>query len=505
MKPRVKELLRIIAVAAVGGLLFGCAVGPDFRQPQPPSGNSYVSGEQPSETTGARGPGGASQRFDPDMKVPAQWWSLFRSASLDRLVGLALEGSPTLAQARARLTQAREDFKARTGALQYPAVDADLSAIRQQVDLASFGITEVPNPAPFGLYYASVSVSYTLDLFGGNRRTLEGLMAKVDYERFELEAARQALASNVVNAAIRQASLRARIALLNSLLEAQSGQLAITEERCQAGAVSVLDVQNQSLLLNQTRASLPPLQKQLAQVDHQLAVYLGREPSEARVDDFELDDLHLPEALPLSLPSALARQRPDIRAAEALWHQACANVGVATANLFPQITLSGSFGSQGANAGAPVTWANVWSIAANIMQPVFHGGELWARKRSAVAAYEEAAATYRQTVLQGLQEVADALRALETDSRKLKARVDAAEHARAGCQIARRQYELGGISHLALLDLQRQLLQTEEERVQAQADRYADTTALLYALGGGWWQVESESNAAGRPATQETP
>jgi NodT family efflux transporter outer membrane factor (OMF) lipoprotein len=226
------------------------------------------------------------------------------------------------------------------------------------------------------------------------------------------------------------------------------------------------------------------------------------EPAEARVGDFDLDDLHLPEVLPLSLPSSLARQRPDIRAAEALWHQACANVGVATANLFPQITLSGSFGSQGINAGDPTSWTNVWSIAANLMQPVFHGGELWARKRAAVAAYDEAAATYRQTVLQGLQEVADALRALEADARKLRARVDAAEHARTGYEIARHQYELGGMSHLALLDLERQLLQAEGDRVQAQADRYADTTALLLALGGGWWHPESESNATGRPVTQ---
>lgn len=374
MKPDRKELFRMIAMAAVGGLLVSCAVGPDFRRPQPPAGTTYVSGEQPSETTGALGPGGTPQRLDPEMKIPTQWWTLFRSASLDRLVALALEGSPTLAQARAKLTQAQEDLNARTGALQYPALDVNLSATREQINLASMGITEVPNPPPFGLYYASVSVSYTLDLFGGNRRTLEGLMAKVDYERFELEAARQTLAANVVNSAIRQASLRAQIAFLESLLEAQSRQLAITKERCQAGGVSVLDVQNQSLLLNQSRASLPPLQKQLAQVNHQLAVYLGREPAEARVDDFELDDLSLPEALPLSLPSALARQRPDIRAAEALWHQACANVGVATANLFPQITLTGSVGSQGTNAGDPLSWSNVWSIAATIMQPVFHGG-----------------------------------------------------------------------------------------------------------------------------------
>ena len=503
-KSPLRELFRIIVAAAVSGLLVGCALGPDFHRPPPPEAKTYMAGTQSSETVGAGGPGGSPQHFDPGMDIPAQWWSLFHSASLDRLVRLVLDDSPTLAQARARLKQAQEDLKARTGATQYPAVDAKLSVTPQQVDLASFGVTGIPNPGPFTLYNASVSLSYTLDLFGGNRRTLEGLKAKVDYEGFELEAARQTLAANVVSAAIRQASLRYRIAILQDLLAAQSQQFSITEERYQSGGVSLLDVQNQSLLLNQTRASLPPLEKELAQVNDQLAVYLGREPAEAEVDAFDLNSLHLPEALPLSLPSSLARQRPDIRAAEALWHQASANVGVATANLFPQITLSASFGSQRTNTGDILSGMNVWNIAANLMQPVFHGGELWARKRSAVAAYDEAVAAYRQTVLQGLQEVADTLYALDTDARTLKARADAAGHARTGYEIAQQQYRLGGISHLALLDAQRQLLQTESDRVKAQADRYADTAALLHALGGGWWHPASGNASADPTSTPET-
>jgi NodT family efflux transporter outer membrane factor (OMF) lipoprotein len=276
-------------------------------------------------------------------------------------------------------------------------------------------------------------------------------------------------------------------------MDAQNRQMAITEERYKAGGVSALDVQNQSILLDQTKALLPPLKKQLAQVNDQLAVYLGREPAEVKIDEFDLNSLHLPEELPLSLPSSLARQRPDIRAAEALWHQASANIGVATANLFPQITLSGSFGSQRTNSGDILSGVNIWNIAGNLMQPIFHGGELLAKKRSAVAAYDEAAAAYRQTALNGLQEVADALHALDADARTLQAMTDTTDHARAGYEIAQRQYQLGGISHLALLDAQRQLLQTEMDRVQAQADRYADTAALLYALGGGWWKPLSEN------------
>jgi NodT family efflux transporter outer membrane factor (OMF) lipoprotein len=480
----------MLVSAVLVGMVAGCAAGPDFRRPEPPASSAYLPGAQPSVTAAVKGPGGTIQRFEPGTDIPSEWWSLFRSEPLDRRIRIALEENPTLAQARARLAQAREELNARTGATRYPAVDAGISAARQKLNPASVGVTNVREAGPFTLYNASISVSYVLDLFGGTRRALEGLGARVDYRMFELEAARRTLAANVVNASIRQASLRARIKIARDLLEAQGRQFAITEDRYKAGGVSVLDVRNQGMLLDQTRALLPPLERQLAQVAHQLAVYLGREPGEATIDVFDLDSLHLPEAVPLRLPSSLARKRPDIRAAEALWHQASANVGVATADLFPRITLSGSLGSQRTGSGDLLAGVNVWSIAGNLMQPIFRGGALRARKRSAIAAYDEAAAAYRQTVLQGLQEVADALSALDVDARTLQALADAAGHARAGYEIARQQYLLGGISHLALLDAQRQLLQSEFDRVQAQADRYADTAALLHSLGGGWRDPE---------------
>ena len=490
MKSAVDGTRRVLVSAAIVGILAGCAAGPDFRRPESPVASTYLSGVQPSGTVAAKGPGGRPQRFDTGTDIPSEWWSLFRSGSLDRLVRIALEENPTLAQARARLAQAREDLKARGGATQYPAVDAGISATRQKLNLAALGVQNVPEPGPFTLYNASISVSYALDLFGGNRRALEGLGAKVEYRTFELEAARRTLAANVVNAAIRQASLRAQIVTLQDLLETQGRQVAITEDRYEAGGVSALDVRDQNMLLDQTRALLPPLGRQLAQVRHQLAVYVGREPAEATSGEFDLDALQLPEEVPLRLPSSLARKRPDIRAAEALWHQASANVGVATADLFPKITLSGSLGSQRTDSGDLPSGVNVWSIAGNLMQPIFRGGELRARKRSAVAAYDEAAAVYRQTVLQALQEVADTLSALDSDARTLQARADAADHARVGYGIARQQYLLGGISHLALLDARRRFLQSEFDRIKAQADRYADTAALMHALGGGWRDFE---------------
>ena len=478
--------------AAFAGLLSGCAVGPDFKPSPAPAPQAYLRGNPPVETVSSEGAGGAAQRLMSGNDIPAQWWSLFRSEPLDRLVRQALEQSPTLAQAQARLVQAQEALNAQAGATKYPTVDAGLSAKRQKVDLAAMGVSGVKNPQPFALYNVSASIAYTFDFFGKNRRTLEALAAKVDYQAFELDAARRTLAANVVSAVIRQASLNTRIGCVSNLLAVQERQLSIMETQYKAGGVSSLGLENQKLLLAQTRALLPPLENQAARLGHQLAVYLGRPPSEADIAAFDLNGLRLPDELPLSLPSALARQRPDIRAAEALWHQACARVGIATADLYPQVTLSGSLGAQDTHAADMLNSLNVWSVGASLMQPVFRGGELKAKRREAVAAYDEAAAVYRQTVLQGFQEVADALRALESDARALKERAAAVRHARAGYGIAKDQFRNGAISHLTLLDSQRQLMQAELERIQAQADRYADSAALLHALGGEWKTGKSE-------------
>jgi len=476
-----------VSLLLVSAALAGCAAGPDFTPPSGPATHGYLPGGQPGETVAASGPGGVAQRFDTAADVPDQWWTLFRSPALDRLVRAALADSPTLAESRAKLVQAQQDYLAEVGATRYPSIDAGLDATRQKIDPAAFGIPNAPNTGPFNLFNASVNVGYTLDLFGANRRALEGLLAQVDYQRYELEAARLSLSANVVSAAIRRAALRDEIAVTQSLYAAQQQQRDIMAARYRAGGIARLDLQNQQSLLAQTAAQLPPLQKQLALTDHQLAVYLGKPPAEAELPELDLAGLQLPAQLPLTLPSSLARQRPDIRAAEALWHQASADVGVATANLYPQLTLSGSFGSERTRASEIANGINVWSLGFKLMQPIFHGGELQAKRRSAQAAYDASAAAYRQAVLQGLQQVADALGALDHDARTLQARASAADQADASYRISQQRYRAGGISQLALLDAQRQQLQTRLDRVQAEADRYTDSAALLQALGGGWW------------------
>ncbi|WP_246327152.1 efflux transporter outer membrane subunit [Burkholderia guangdongensis] len=465
-------------------LCAACTVGPDFNTPAAPATQRYTAGELPAATEAASGAAGAAQTFATAPHAPRQWWTQFRSDALNRLVDEAWQHSPTLDDARAKLVQARQNYVAEAGAKLLPQVDASVSATREQVDVAAFGIPNVRNPGPFTLIDASVSVSYALDLFGGNRRALEALLAQVDYASYELDAARLTLAGDVVATAIRRASLARQIALTQQLVDAQTRQLRIVDARYAAGGVSLADVRAQRTLVAQTQASLPPLAAQLAQADHRLAILLGVPPSDAHLPDLTLDALHLPDTLPVTLPSTLARERPDIRAAQALLHQASANVGVATANLYPHFAISAGAGSERMRIADIVDGLNIWNLGLNLTQPLFHGGELRAKKRAAEAAYDAAFADYRQTVLQALQQVADALRALDDDAAELQSRERAAREAEAASAIAGQQYAAGGISQFALIDTQRQALQTALDRTRAQADRLADTAALFQALGG---------------------
>lgn len=490
MKPgsmRSAMLCPALGVAAAL-LLVGCAVGPDFQAPAAPAVQQYTPDPQPLATSGGSGPGAAAQRFEMGADIPAQWWTAFHSPQLDALVRAALANSPTLAQAQATLREARENLNAQSGT-RYPQVDAQLGNTRQQVDTAALGVPNIPQSGPFTLYNASLNISYTVDAFGANRRTLEGLQAQVENQGYQLQAARLTLAGNVVTAAIKQAALHAQIVATGQLLELQRAQLGIMEQRFAAGGIASLDLTNQRTLLAQSEAMLPPLRQQLAQVGHQLAVYVGKAPAQTDLQPLDLDTLTLPDTLPLSLPSMLARQRPDILAAEATLHQASAQIGVATANLYPQLTLSGSLGSERTSIGDLANSINVWNVGLKLMQPLVNGGQLRAKKRSAVAAYDAAAAAYQQTVLQALQQVADVLRALENDAQTLLARTQAADSAASSLAVTQRQYQAGGVSYLNLLDAQRQRKQTDLDRISAQATRYTDTAALLQALGGGWWNA----------------
>jgi NodT family efflux transporter outer membrane factor (OMF) lipoprotein len=466
-----RRALCSLAVAAIAA----CSTEPP-RPPEMPAVEHYTATPV------------AEDRLALGKDIPAQWWTLFRSPALDGLVRRALDSNPTLARAQARLRQAQEDLSARDGG-SLPKLDAKLSANRVDVDPQSLGVPALPVDMPFDLQLASISVSYTFDFAGGTRRELEGLRAGVDHQQYELEAARLMLAGNVVTTAIREASLREQIAQTEEIVALQARQLAIAERMEALGGVARVNVIAQQRDLAQARAALPDLRRDLQRMRHRLALYVGAPPSAPGLPEFRLAELQLPAELPLSLPSQLARQRPDIRSAEALLARAGAQVGVATANLYPQLTLSAQLGALSTIPGDLFGGGNgFYFLGASLVYPLFRGGELQARRRSAIAAYEQAGAAYQETVLQALQNVADVLRALEADAARLKERTDAEERARRYLDITTQRLAAGGVSQAAVLEATRHHRRAMLETSQASADRYADSAALLQALGGGWWQ-----------------
>jgi len=477
-------LKRILLATMIVMLTAGCAVGPDFRTPELASPEHYTPSPLSPETVATDTQSGQAQRFAFTEDVSDQWWTLFRSPELDRLIKQALAKSPTLAAAQAALRKAEENLRAAQGGLLFPAFDTGLYGGRQRTSAYTNGGTS----NTFNLYNASVHVSYTLDIFGGSRRRLEALRALVDYQRYQYEAVYLTLTANIVTTAIREAALRDQIVTTKAILKAQETQFALINRQFELGGAARISVLAQQAEVAVTRAALPPLEKELALTRHALAVLVGQLPGEGYVADFSLDKLNLPEDLPVSLPSALARQRPDIRAAESILHQACAEVGVATANLYPRITLSGSYGTEALHTHNLFSSPSiVWNIGAGLLQPLFHGGELTAKRRAAIAAFEEAAAQYRQTVLKGFQDVADVLRSLETDARTLKAQAEAETAARATLTLAETQFQLGAVDYLYLLVAERNYYRAQAALIEARAVRYADTAALFQALGGGWW------------------
>ncbi len=472
-------------------LLGGCAVGPDFHHPADMKAERYTEKPMPNVMPQADG---ISQQLSPETRIPREWWKIFHSPALDALVRNALNGSPTLDAARATLIQAREDLASETG-YELPQVDLSTTAQRQRFTNAGFGGNAPPNI--FNLYNASVKVSYGIDIFGGLRRQIESQKAQVEYENYQYQGASLALSANVVTAAVTEAALRGQIKATKEIIASEEKQVDIVEHQLALGGVAKSDLLLQKGQLAQSRASLPPLEKSLSQVRHQLAIYVGKTPMDAKLPEIELDELRLPENLPLSLPSELARQRPDIRAADALLHEASAQVGVATANLYPQISLSANLGSQ-SNAFPNLFTGRtgIWSISGNLLQPIFHGGSLNAKKKSAVAAYDKALAQYRLTVLQSFQNVADVLRALESDAATLNARTDAESNSREALDLVRKQFGLGAANYLSLLAAERQYQQNRIGVIEARASRMTDSAALFQALGGGWWNEDKNGEAS---------
>jgi NodT family efflux transporter outer membrane factor (OMF) lipoprotein len=472
-------------VAALA-LVAGCAVGPDFKKPAPPDAADYAASPLPETAATANLAGGEAQRFTKGSDISADWWTLFHSQPLNDLIDLSLKNNPDLKAAHAALSVARENVLAQRGSY-YPSVEAGFSASRQRQS-GQIAPTLNSNAFLYNLFTPQVSVSYVPDVFGLNRRTVESLQAQEQEVRYQMIATYTTLTANVVVTAVQESSVQMQVAATRELIVSYTNTLNILKYQLEKGYASRLDVAAQESQLAQIAATLPPLIKQLGQLQDLLAALTGRYPNQASADNFDLSTLQLPQDLPLSLPSVLVEQRPDVLQAEANLHDASAKIGIAIANRLPNIVLTANAGSTAAAMSQLFTsGTGFWGLGAEATAPIFQGGTLLHQERAAKAAYTQAAEQYRSTVLTAFQNVADTLTALEQDAEGLKAAAAAADAAKVTLDLAQRQWRDGYAGYLSLLSAEQADGQARINLVQAQASRYADTAALFQALGGGWW------------------
>ena len=480
--------MRILAfiTAVLTLLLGGCAVGPNFKKPAPPQVNGYTTTPLSPTSSTTNVTGGESQSFTNGADIPGEWWTLFHSKPLTDLVELSLSNNPSIKAGQAALKVARENVLAQKGSF-YPAIAGAFAASRQK---SAAVISPTPNSGAqyYGLYTPQLSVSYTPDVFGLNRRTVESLTAQQEQARFALIATHITLSANVVAAAIQEASLRAQIDATRELVTVNSNMLQILHVQFDKGYSGRLDLATQEAQLAQVAATLPPLLKQLSQQRNLLAALSGSFPTQNPAAHFDLASLQLPRDLPVSLPSQLVAQRPDVRQAEEALHATSAQIGIAVANRLPNITLSADAGSMALEAGQMFSsGTGFWTLAGGVTQPIFEGGTLLHQERAARAAYTEAAEQYRSTVLGAFQDVADTLNALQQDADGLTTASAAADAAKISLDLSQKQFEAGYANYILLLTAEQTYQQAVINLVQAQANRYADTAALFQALGGGWW------------------
>ncbi|MDE2343358.1 MAG: efflux transporter outer membrane subunit [Betaproteobacteria bacterium] len=488
-------------------LLAGCALGPDFVRPAAPAAKGYAPGQPVSELEHGRGTTPGSPHFVAGKDIPFDWWTLFQSPQLNALIERAFKANPSIEAAQAALRQAQQNTLAQQGFF-YPSLGLEYLPTRNKLAgnmggnspgiqgngtiIQTYSNPSGPSPYNGPVYYnfhtAQVTLNYAPDVFGGNRRQVESLEAQAESQKFQLEAAYITLASNVVAAALQEASVRAQIAAMESIVEDNRKLLQISRNQLKYGYINGVDLSAQELALAQTEQALVPLRQQLAQTRDLIRVLAGQLPSEEVPETFDLSSIHLPQELPVSIPSRLVEQRPDVRAAEAQLHAANAQIGVAIANRFPQFSITGLLGGE---ASVPSqmfqTGGGFFNLIGDISLPVFDGGTLSAREQGAREALRQAAAQYKSTVLSAFQNVADTLHAIQSDGDAYRAATRSREAAQNTLGITRKQYELGQVSYPALLVADQAYQQSAITSIQVETNRLGDAAALYQALGGGWW------------------
>jgi NodT family efflux transporter outer membrane factor (OMF) lipoprotein len=485
-----RRFLRIAAALIAAALLSSCIpVGPDFLHPAAPDVDRYTPEKLPPRTSSTDAPTGQAQRFVQGRDIPQEWWRLFRSRALNALIERSLRNNPTLQSTMSALRVSKEAVYAQQGKF-FPLIQSNFIPTRQRTAsvLAPVLNTDLQNINPFDLYTAQVTVSYTFDVWGLNRRTVESLQALADTQRFQVEAAYLTLTSSIAVAAITEAALRGQIDATNELIGLNRKMLDVLRKQLETGYANRSEVAAQEAQLAQIEATLPPLRKALAVQRDLLAALSGSFPSEGPLETFRLADLQLPLNLPVSLPLQLVEQRPDVRAAQELLHSASAQIGVATANMLPNFTIAANGGYINIALASLISPTNsFWLLGGNVAQTLFDGGTLLHQRRAAAAAYDEAAWAYKAVVIGAAQNVADVLRALQNDADALRAARAFERAAKISFDLARQQVETGNANVLLLLTAQSTYLQAVIQVVQARAARLADTAALFQALGGGWW------------------
>lgn len=487
-----------LALGLVPAALGGCALGPDFRRPDPPKGEHVVKDGAgvPMEADGR------TQRFDRDAELPGRWWERFGSQGVNGLVAQALANSPSLKAAQATLRQSENNLRAGYGVF-FPQIGATLGASRQSevIDLGNVaGLGKgLQSTHPYNLGTYGANVSYVLDIFGAQRRTVEALGAGVDLQRYDVLASYLSLTSNVVNTAIARAGYVAQRDATLAVIRMQDDQIRIARVQFEAGTstyAAVLALQSQQ---SSNAAAVAALEQHVEQSEHLLAQLCGKAPADFDAPSIDLDGIALPAELPDAVPAALARRRPDILAAEASLHQASAEIGVATADLFPSLTLGGTAGASNSVISDTLrAGTRFWSAQASLAGSIFNGGSQWYARKAAIDAYDAALAQYQQTVLAALEQVADAMRALDHDAQALRAQADALRAASENVKLTRAQYEAGTAAYLDMLTADAQYQQTRLAYVGAVAQRLQDTVALYAALGGGWWRDDAPAVAVSR-------
>lgn len=459
-------------------ILSSCAVGPDFKQPMVPTVATYTSNSQSDM------PKMHDQQIQKNQPVSATWWYAFGSPKLNQVIQHGIQHSYTLVSMEERLKEAQEMVKAANGGL-IPQVGLQASGGHQKYGVALFGASHF-SVQPFTYYMLGSNINWTLDIFGKTRRTIEQQQALMDYQQALLNAAFLSLTGNITTTALNIGTINAQIANTQVTIQDDQKNLALVQKAYQLGSATKLTLLTAETQLQNDATLLPPLKQQLSVAQGELTILVGAFPANWQPPQFTLHDFDLPAQLPLSLPSELVRARPDIQAAETLLHAACANVGIATANLYPQINLSANIIQEALSMGGLFdASSNAGGTLAGLTTPLFAGGTLISERRAAIAAYKAAYANYQQVVVQAFVQVGDVLYALKNDEEEVLMQKKAMLTAQASLNLSRLSYSAGSTDFLNIVESERFYNQTRFNYIKAQGQRYQDTAQLYLALGGG--------------------